>query len=424
MPRSRSLTIRLKAALGIAAAVLIVGACVADSGPPDPLDGSAWTQIDAAGNLRMIEFNAGGARRIGFDRLSLQAGPGNQDAESAALWRRLRAVQTWRRQGTEIRLTDQSDMELFSAAIVNGRLALTSADDAGSQPLALLDPDPPCPGSREICGNQIYCLADDHSRSLRPIPDLDSADFATFRAAFMCVAEMLSETPDELASYVRAPLPVTTIADDSAIEANFHDLTEKAVGRHSAGFDDLFDAQNRWTSTTPAPLGPAFDRPDGGTVLFYNLLFRFGQIDSRWMLTEASICTGDDCTNSLLCGVPFGAPAYPGVGRAGREDFHAFYRAFYCATQADMANSVASRTRFPLRLRGVHVGGSSEQALARDDFRLTILRVYDGDLPDLTVEGDTATVGILDPGNGRMVTEGFTMIDGLWHLTEVTVSGS
>ncbi|NNG02992.1 MAG: hypothetical protein HKM95_02695 [Inquilinus sp.] len=423
MPRSRTLPIRRRAALGLVVVVSIAGACAADRLPADPLAGSAWTEIDDAGRLRMIEFRSDGTPLLGLDRLPIHAGASSQRADSPAAWRRLRAIRAWRRQSDDVLLSDRSGSDLFAATVVDGRLALTPADRAADRPLALLEPDPPCPGSRQICGNQIYCLEDDHSRSLRPVPDLDSAEFTTFRTAFMCVAELLSGTPEELAPYVLDPLPVTAIADDPAVEANFHDLTEKAVDRQSAGLGGLFDAQDRWTSMSPAPLGPAFDRPDGLTAIFYNLLFRFGQVDGRWMLTEASTCTGDDCTNALLCGVPFEPPVFPGAGSAGREDFHAFYRAFYCAAQAGLADSVASRTRFPLRLIGDHVDGSNELAVARHDFQLALLRIYDGDLPGLAVEPDSAIVGIIDLESGRFVSEKFTMIDGLWNLTEVVISG-
>ena len=163
------------------------------------------------------------------------------------------------------------------------------------------------------------------------------------------------------------------------------------------------------------------------------------------MLTEAGSCDDASCKPAhLLCRGFDARRAFPGRTPHGYEDFNAFYRAFYCMSDALLSQSegmpggisITSRIRFPLTdivdepdpaPDGDLVAVSIEETVAEteigiaepiniDAFAPSMLFPSRRAVPQLSVDGTEAraVVGVDD---GHQVTAAFTRIEGLWYLT-------
>lgn len=239
--------------------------------------------------------------------------------------------------------------------------------------------------------------------------------------------------------HVRFPLPMvrfeSSYIDPITGEHRRRDYRERRALPRSEFTPFLIHDPDAWSNAV-YHLEDAFSAPGTRAIYRGKRMLTFAPVDGGWVLTGIGVCIVCGHPEVLLCARPGRQTEFPGRGPDGTEDFYAFFEVFYCAANSrgdsdriphlsrartNPDGAALSRVRFPLRHRraGNDMDAPVDRLITEDRFYLTSLFHADGGTspPVMTVDGDTAHVGIHGMASGVQGGVRFSRIDGLWYLT-------
>lgn len=261
--------------------------------------------------------------------------------------------------------------------------------------------------------------------------------FGSFLDGFL--GALSEDRTEDYIGHVRFPLPMvrfeSSYVDPVTGDRRRRDYHERRSVSRGEFTPFIIHDPDAWSNSV-YQLEDAFSAQDTKAIYRGNRMLTFAPVDGGWVLSDIGVCIQCGHPEVLLCARPGRQTAFPGPGSNGNEDFHAFFEVFYCATQSrrnsdhyphlsrertNPDDAALSRIQFPLRIRyaGDETRAAQDRLITEDRFHLTSLFRADGGSspPVMTVDGDTARVGVHGMASDASGSALFSRIEGLWYLT-------